>query len=150
MEDTKMEKQHQFQLWVLVIIIAALALWTKPANAANEYLQYGGGHCQSATLEPYIEKSTEDSLSINGGDSSYNNNSDRNSLRFGIRLSIPLGSTCTKKYKQTMMTNELLKQQLEMLKLCARYQGLELGEEFAEVRTMCAGVRKKTEVTNDE
>jgi hypothetical protein len=145
-----MEKQHQFQLWVLVIIIAALALLTKPAKAANEYLQYGGGHCQSATLEPYIEKSTEDSLSINGGDSSYNNNSDRDSLRFGIRLSIPLGSTCTKKYKQTMMTNELLKQQLEMLKLCARYQGLELGEEFAEVRTMCAGVRKKTEVTNDE
>ena len=100
-----MEKQHQFQLWVLVIIIAALALWTKPAKAANEYLQYGGGHCQSATLEPYIEKSTEDSLSINGGDSSYNNNSDRDSLRFGLRLSIPLGSTCTKKYKRTMMTN---------------------------------------------
>ena len=145
-----MEKQHQFQLWVLVIIIAALALWTRPASAANEYLQYGGGHCQSATLEPYIEKSIEDSLSINGGDSSYNNNSDRNSMRFGLRLSIPLGSTCTKKYKRTMMTNELLKQQLEMLKLCARYQGLELGDEFAEVRTMCAGVRKKAEVTKDE
>ena len=138
-----MEKQHQFQLWALVIIITILALWTRPANAANEYLQYGGGHCQSATLEPYIEKNVEDSLSINGGDSAYNNNSDRNSLRFGLRLSIPLGTTCTKKYKRTMMTNELLKQQLEMLKLCARYQGLELGEEFAEVRRMCSDVSKK-------
>ena len=31
-----------------------------------------------------------------------------------------------------------------MLKLCARYQGLELGDEFAEVRRMCAGVRKES------
>jgi hypothetical protein len=128
---------------ILIVVAVVMAFWSKPAKAANEYLQYGNGHCQSATLEPYIEKTTEDSLSINGGDSSYNNNSDRDSLRFGIRLSIPLGSTCTKKYKQTMMTNELLKQQLEMLKLCARYQGLELGEEFAEVRRMCSGVSKK-------
>lgn len=130
---------------ILIVVAVVMAFWSKPAKAANEYLQYGGGHCQSATLEPYIEKSIEDSLSINGGDSSYNNNSDRNSLRFGLRLSIPLGSTCTKKYKRTMMTNELLKQQLEMLKLCARYQGLELSDEFAEVRRMCAGVRKAKE-----
>jgi|TARA_B110000444_G_scaffold136957_1_gene128569 hypothetical protein len=130
---------------ILIVVAVVMAFWSKPAKAANEYLQYGGGHCQSATLEPYIEKTIEDSLSINGGDSSYNNNSDRDSLRFGLRLSIPLGSTCTKKYKRTMMTNELLKQQLEMLKLCARYQGLELGDEFAEVRRMCAGVRKAKE-----
>ena len=135
---------------ILIVVAVVMAFWSKPAKAANEYLQYGGGHCQSATLEPYIEKTIEDSLSINGGDSSYNNNSDRDSLRFGLRLSIPLGSTCTKKYKRTMMTNELLKQQLEMLKLCARYQGLELGDEFAEVRRMCAGVRKAKEANTLE
>ena len=150
MSKYKNTSKAVFLFLIVIGFIVVGTLYSKSAQAANEYLQYGGGHCQSATLEPYIEKSTEDSLSINGGDSCYNNNSDRNSLRYGIRLSIPLGSTCTKKYKQTMMTNELLKQQLEMLKLCARYQGLELGEEFAEVRTMCAGVRKKTEVTNDE
>ena len=44
-----------------------------------------------------------------------------------------------------MLQNELLKQQLELLKMCARYQGLELGPEFAEVRRMCAGVQKKPE-----
>ena len=150
MSKYKNTSKAVFLFLIVIGFILAGALYSKPAQAANEYLQYGGGHCQSATLEPYIEKSTEDSLSINGGDSSYNNNSDRDSLRFGIRLSIPLGSTCTKKYKQTMMTNELLKQQLEMLKLCARYKGLELSDEFAEVRTMCAGVRKKAEVTKDE
>ena len=140
-----MEKQHQFQLWVLVIIIAALALWTKPATAANEYLNSGGSHCETATLEPYIELTDEDGKSINGGDSSYDNTSNRDSVRVGIRLRIALGSTCTKKFKETMMRNELLKQQLEMLKLCARYKGLELGPEFGEVKKMCSQVNKKTE-----
>ena len=140
-----MEKQHQFQLWVLVIIIAALALWTKPAKAANEYLNSGGSHCETATLEPYIELTDEDGKSINGGDSSYDNTSNRDSVRVGIRLRIALGSTCTKKFKETMMRNELLKQQLEMLKLCARYKGLELGPEFGEVKKMCSQVNKKTE-----
>ena len=138
-----MEKQHQFQLWVLVIIIAALALWTKPAKAANEYLNSGGSHCETATLEPYIELTDEDGKSINGGDSSYDNTSNRDSVRVGIRLRIALGSTCTKKFKETMMRNELLKQQLEMLKLCARYKGLELGPEFGEVKKMCSQVNKK-------
>ena len=141
MEDTKMEKQHLFQLWVLVIIIAVLALWTKPATAANEYLNSGGSHCETATLEPYIELTDEDGNSVNS-DNSYNNTSNRDSVRVGIRLRIALGSTCTKKFKETMMRNELLKQQLEMLKLCARYKGLELGPEFGEVKRMCAGVSK--------
>lgn len=138
-----MEKQHQFQLWVLVIIIAALALWTKPAKAANEYLNSGGSHCETATLEPYIELTDEDGNSVNS-DNSYNNTSNRDSVRVGIRLRIALGSTCTKKFKETMMKNELLKQQLEMLKLCARYKGLELGPEFGEVKKMCSQVNKKT------
>jgi hypothetical protein len=44
-----------------------------------------------------------------------------------------------------MLQNELLKQQLELLKMCARYKDLVLGPEFAEVKRMCAGVRKKPE-----
>ena len=138
-----MQKQHQFQLWALVIIVAILALWTKPAKAANEYLQYGGSHCETATLEPYFELSDEDGKSINGGDSNYDNTSNRESFRVGVRLRIALGSTCTKEFKDTMMTNELLKQQLEMLKLCARYKGLELGPAFSEVKKMCSQVNKK-------
>ena len=69
-----MEKQHQFQLWVLVIIIAALALWTKPAKAANEYLQSGGGHCSTATLEPYAEIGQQEGTSGNIYPNSDNNN----------------------------------------------------------------------------
>ena len=43
------------------------------------------GHCQSATLETIHRKNKKIALSINGGDSSYNNNSgSENSLRFGL------------------------------------------------------------------
>lgn len=128
---------------ILILVAVAIAFWSKPASAANEYLNSGGSHCETATLEPYIELSDEDGKSINGGDSSYDNTSNRESVRVGIRLRIALGSTCTKKFKETMMKNELLKQQLEMLKLCARYKGLELGPEFSEVKKMCSQVNKK-------
>jgi hypothetical protein len=38
-----------------------------------------------------------------------------------------------------------------MLKMCARYKGLDLGPEFSEVKRMCAGVNKKpTEAKVDE
>ena len=141
MEDTKMNKWTY--LGILVLVACAFAFWSKPASAANEYLNSGGSHCETATLEPYIELTDEDGKSINGGDSRYDNTSNRESVRVGIRLRIALGSTCTKKFKETMMRNELLKQQLEMLKLCARYKGLELGPEFGEVKKMCSQVNKK-------
>ena len=152
MSKYKNTSKAVFLFLIVIGFILAGALYSKPAQAANEYLQNGGGHCQSATLSPYVEYNKGSGNSGNadngGGSGSQFNNSD--GLRFGLQLQIPLGSTCTKKYKETMLQNELLKQQLEMLKLCARYKGLELSDEFAEVRTMCAGVRKKAEVTKDE
>ena len=134
----------------IVIILIVSMFYTKEAHAANEYLQSGGGHCQTATLEPYAEvgeqDGTNDSTYPNSDNNNYKGTNNGSNWRFGFRLNIPLGSTCTKKYKETMLQNELLKQQLEMLKLCARYKGLELGNEFAEVKRMCDGVKKKDEV----
>ncbi len=128
-----------------ITALILLSFMPTSAFAANEYLNGQGGHCQSATLSPYIEWNKNDNAagdSDNGGGSaSQFQNSD--GLRFGFQLQIPLGSTCTKKYKDAMLKNELLKQQLEMLKLCARYKDLELGPEFADVRNMCADVKKK-------
>lgn len=135
---------------IIVGIILLGSLYSKPAKAANEYLQGGNGHCQSATLSPYMEigRSNRDGgyNYPNSNSNNQTNTENGDNWRFGLRLDIPLGSTCTKKYKQTMLQNELLKQQLEMLKLCARYQGLELSDEFAAVRRMCSGVKKKKEV----
>ena len=134
----------------IVIVLIVSMFYTKEAHAANEYLNSGTSHCETATLEPYAEIGEQDGTSGNTYPNSDNNNykgtNNGSNWRFGFRLNIPLGSTCTKKYKETMLQNELLKQQLEMLKLCARYKDLDLGPEFAEVKRMCDGVKKKDEV----
>ena len=148
MSKYKNTSKAVFLFLIVIGFILAGALYSKPAQAANEYLQNGGGHCQSATLSPYVEynKGSGNSGNADNGGSSGSQFNNSDGVRFGLQLQIPLGSTCTKKYKETMLQNELLKQQLEMLKLCARYKGLELSDEFAEVKRMCDGVKKKDEV----
>ena len=140
--------------FIIVGLVLLGSLYSKPAQAANEYLQGSGGHCQTATLEPYAEvgeqDGTNDSTYPNSDNNNYKGTNNGSNWRFGFRLNIPLGSTCTKKYKETMMQNVLLRQQLEMLKMCARYKGLELGPEFGEVKRMCAGVSKpETEIIKE-
>ena len=143
-------------VFFLIILgtIIIFSLMSRPAQAANEYLQGSGGHCQTATLEPYAEigeqDGTNNSTYPNSDNNNYKGTNNGSNWRFGFRLQIPLGSTCTKKYKETMMQNVLLRQQLEMLKMCARYKGLELGPEFGEVKRMCDGVSKpETEVEKE-
>ena len=122
------------------LLATAMCLISSNVLAVNEYFQNGAGHCQSATVEPYVEWRKNENIGTGTSSSGY----DDDSQTFGLRLRIPIGSTCTKEYKRIMITNELLKQQLEMLKLCGRYQDLELGDQFAEVREKCKDVKKKT------
>ena len=127
-----------------ILLVTFFCLLGMNAYAANEYLQ-GGSHCETATLEPYASFSNEESGYLNdyynGTSNDYKNDSEGERWTIGIRLRIALGSTCTKEYKTIMLQNTMLKQQLEMLKMCARYKGLDLGPEFSEVRRMCAGVQ---------
>ena len=139
---------------IIVGIILLGSLYSKPAKAANEYLQ-GGQHCDPVVLEPYVELNTGENTNGNTYPGSSSNNysgvGDQENLRVGVRLRISLGGTCTKKYRDTMLQNTLLRQQLEMLKMCARYKGLELGPEFGEVKRMCDGVSKgPTPVEEDD
>jgi hypothetical protein len=48
-----------------------------------------------------------------------------------------------------MLDNEKLKQELEMLKMCARYKDLELGPNFATVREMCKDVKSNPKKTTN-
>lgn len=76
-------------------------------------------------------------------DNSSSNNSRGDSGRIGLRYSYSFGGTCTSEYKNIMLENERLKQELEMLKVCSKYKDLKLGEQFATVREKCKGVNKK-------
>jgi hypothetical protein len=121
---------------ILIIVAVIVAVCSKPAQAQNEYLNYDN-HCSGITLEPYMEYSQTENMGRGSSTSGY----DDNRGTIGLRLRIPLQSTCSKKYRKTMNENMLLRQQLEMLKLCGRYKDLDLGPEFALVKEKCKGVK---------
>ena len=124
----------------ILILAIVLVVWIiKPAQAQNEYLN-GGSHCSSHSLEPYMEYRLDEQLY----DNSSSNNSRGNNGTLGLRYRYSFGGTCTKEYKEIMLQNERLKQELEMLKLCGKYKDLELGPEFATVREFCKDVNLKT------
>ena len=122
--------------WIIIISILIVPF----AFAQNEYLN-GGSHCNNHRLEPYMEYNLQEQLY----DNSSSNNSRGDSGRIGLRYSYSFGGTCTTEYKSIMLENERLKQELEMLKVCSKYKGLELGEEFKTVREKCKGVNKINE-----
>jgi hypothetical protein len=135
MEGSRMDLRFTF---ALLLALAMLALFVKPGHARNEYLQYDS-HCDGPTLEPYVEYSQTENMGTGSSSSGYND--DRATA--GVRLRIPLGSTCSKQYRKTFNENALLRQQLELLKMCGRYKNLELGEEFSEIKRKCSQVWRK-------
>ena len=120
-----------------ILIVAGL---TSQTQAVNEYLD-GYNSCERGRLEVYTEVDRYDYDRRMDSDSDYF----ADSGKIGIRFSYPLQSTCTKENISLMLENERIKQQLELLKLCGRYQGLELPDHFSDVREKCKGIQK----TND-
>ena len=119
----------------------AFILWTTVGHARNDYLE-NDQHCQGPTLEPYMEYSQSDSMGT--GTSTSGSEGSRGTV--GIRLRIPLTSTCSKEYRKVFNENALIRQQLEMLKMCSRYKNLILPDEFKEIREKCKGIKRKPEV----
>ena len=128
----------------LLLVVVLMAV---PMIAYGQSYLGSSGHCTGPYIEPYGEYNTNagEDWSASGYGNYPPSESRRNSdgYRFGLRFNVPLATTCTKEYRAAFIRNEQLKQQLEMLKVCARYRELELGDNFAEVREMCKGVRAK-------
>ena len=131
---------------IILAIVAVAALYALPGHSANEYLNGYSSTCDTARIEFYSEVGKSDSDYSNGDDNDYT--SDRGTL--GVRLTVPLGSPCTDEMKEIMLDNEKLKQELEMLKMCARYKDLELGPNFATVREMCKDVKPNPKKTTTD
>tara|TARA_R100000541_G_scaffold45942_2_gene52987 strand:- start:5717 stop:6109 length:393 start_codon:yes stop_codon:yes gene_type:complete len=123
-----------------ITLVMAFILWSSVSHARNDYLQYDN-HCQGPTLEPYMEYSQTENIGRGSTTSGYDD--DRGTV--GVRLRIPLTSTCSKEYRKVFNENALIRQQLELLKMCSRYKNLVLPDEFKEVREKCAGIKRKPE-----
>ena len=118
-----------------ILIVAGL---TSQTQAVNEYLD-GYNSCERGRIEVYTEVDRYDYDRRMDSDSDYF----ADSGKIGIRFSYPLQSTCTKENISLLLENQRIKQQLELLKLCGRYQGLELPDHFSDVREKCEGIKKK-------
>ena len=125
-------------MYKFITFVMAFILWTTVGHARNDYLQYDN-HCQGPTLEPYMEYSKQDNTGTGTSNSGYED--DRGTV--GVRLRIPLTTTCGKEYRKVFNENALLRQQLEMLKMCSRYKNLELPDQFKEIREKCKGIKRK-------
>ena len=123
----------------LFFLLVVLAFFSKPVVAVNEYLNDYPSHCSKGSWELYTELDRYDYDRRMDSDSDYFGDSGK----IGIRFRKEFGSTCTDPYKKMMIENMELKQELELLKLCARYSSLDLGKSFSTVREKCKDVKKK-------
>ena len=125
-------------MYKCITFVMAFILWSSISHARNDYLQ-SDSHCQGPTLEPYMEYSKQDNTGTGTSNSGYED--DRGTV--GVRLRIPLTTTCGKEYRKVFNENALIRQQLEMLKMCSRYKNLELPDQFKEIREKCKGIKRK-------
>jgi len=132
----------------LIILLIVLCLFSSKTQARNDYLGSSNSSCERGRIDLYTELRGTDGKStyLDGDgnvDNNYNSYSDDVNGTVGIRFSWPLQSTCNNDTIQLLRENDQLRQELELLANCAKYQDLELGPEFATVREMCKGVSKK-------
>ena len=135
-------------LATLIILLIVLCLFSSKTQARNDYLGSSNSSCERGRVELYTElRGTDGKTTYLDGDgnidNNYNSYSDDVNGTVGIRFSWPLQSTCNNDTIQLLRENDQLRQELELLANCAKYQDLELGPEFATVREMCKGVSKK-------
>ena len=137
--------------FLLLAALALFAFFVSPAHARNDYLN-SDQHCSGAALEPYIEYSQNTNR---GAGSNVNNGYDDDRATVGIRFRFPLQSTCTKRYRGIVTENAAIRQQLELLKMCGRYKGLELGPDFTELKQKCSQIwvsdelKKKQDIADE-
>jgi len=126
-----------FLVLSFILIVSAI---TSQSQAVNEYLN-SYTSCERGRIELYTELDRYDYDQRTSSSSDYFGDSGK----IGIRFTYPLQSTCTKESISLTLENERLKQQLELLKLCGRYQGLELPDHFKDVKEKCEGIKKKND-----
>tara|TARA_R100000541_G_scaffold44709_3_gene51791 strand:- start:107 stop:754 length:648 start_codon:yes stop_codon:yes gene_type:complete len=119
-------------------------LWSKNAHARNDYLQGSFQQCNKGNFS--IESSYDErdnsysNLYPNSINSNNNHYGDGSSQRIGVRWTWYLGSNCTDYTQSLIQENMELAQQLELIKMCKRYNNKKLPPQFATLARKCEGV----------
>ena len=137
---------------ILKTLIVSVIFLSLCAHARNDYLQGYFQQCQTGDVSIYSDYRLDESDNMsryndNGG--SINNRiegRDGNSKSIGVRWTWYLGSNCTDTTKALILENMELAQQLELLKMCKRYNNKKLPPQFATLAKKCEGVVDGVEI----
>ena len=131
---------------ILKTLIASVVFLSLSAYARNDYLQGSFQQCQTGDVSIYSDYRIDESDNMsryNDSGGSTNNRiegRDGNSKSIGVRWTWYLGSNCTDSTKALIRENMELAQQLELLKMCKRYNNKKLPPQFATLAKKCEGV----------
>jgi len=117
---------------------------SKNAHARNDYLQGQFQQCNKGQFSVDSSYNERDSSQSNNYPGSASNNNygygDGSDRRIGVRWTWFLGSNCTDYTQRLIQENMELAQQLELIKMCKRYNNKKLPPQFATLAKKCQGV----------
>ena len=122
---------------ILIIMLALLALFGRPAHSKNEYLGDNWRDCNSGDITPYVEYRQGGTDYIDRGSSTH----DDHEYRVGVNFRFKIGNTCNKKFKKQQENRYELRQQIELLKICRKYKSVEMGPELELVAKKCRDIK---------
>ena len=129
-----------------------LLLISCSAQARNDYLNgQSWQQCRQGEISTYGSYQQDGNSNNNYNyNPDYNSNSfnhsDGNRQEIGVRWTWFLGSNCTDEVQDFMFDSLKLNRQLELAKMCQRYKHKQLPDNFAELRSECAGFPDDIEV----
>ena len=125
-------------------IAVLTSLYSSMAYSRNDYLQGSFQQCnkgQFSVDSSYNERDSSQSQNYPGNISNNNYNyGDGSDRRIGVRWTWFLGSNCTDYTQSLIQQNMELAQQLELIKMCKRYNNKKLPPQFATLAKKCEGV----------
>ena len=123
---------------VLVILFLLLAIFVKPAHARNEYLNNGTNSCRYGDVDLSISKREKDHRT-NSISNDYDDNS--HELRLNFRKYLGISKKHCDEQNRIRTKNEVLKQQIELYKVC---KGINTNQDlpnFKELLSYCNGIK---------
>ena len=123
---------------ILIILFLLLAIFVRPAEARNEYLNNGSNECRYGDVDLRIEKEDRDT-NYTYSDSDHDSENYRLSLNF--RKYLGISKKHCDEQNRVRTKNETLKQQIELYKVCKGINSNQELPNFKELLSYCAGIK---------
>ena len=125
---------------ILIILMVLFALFVTPAYPRNEYLNNGSNECRYGDIDLSISKRESDHDYRTYDSSDYDNNS--HELRLTFRKYLGISKKHCDRQNEVQTENEILKQQIELYKVCKSINTNQDLEQFKELIAYCSGIKK--------